>query len=107
MQFVVFITVPNEESGVKIARTLVENKLAACVNIIKNIRSIYFWEGKVQDDQELLLVVKTKEYLFDKLKQEVEKIHPYTVPEIIGFSIDKSSEKYAKWWDDVTLKEEE
>ncbi|CUU01015.1 divalent cation tolerance protein [Candidatus Kryptobacter tengchongensis] len=107
MQFVVFITVPDEESGVKIARTLVENKLAACVNIIKGVRSIYFWEGKVQDDPELLLVVKTKEYLFDKLKQEVEKIHPYTVPEIIGFKISKSSEKYAKWWDDVTLKEGE
>lgn len=107
MKFVVFITVPNEESGAKIARTLVEKKLAACVNIIRNVRSIYFWKGEVQDEPELLLVVKTKEYLFDKLKEEVEKIHPYTVPEIIGFEIKKSAEKYATWWDEVTLKENE
>lgn len=104
MKFVVFITVPDEETGVRIARTLVERKLAACVNIIRGVRSIYFWKGEIQDEPELLLVVKTKEYLFDELKEEVEKIHPYTVPEIIGFEIRKSAEKYEKWWDEVTLK---
>lgn len=103
MRFVVFITVPDEETAVKIAKELVQKKLAGCVNIIKNVRSIYFWKGEVQDDPELLLVVKTKDYLFDKLKEEVERIHPYTVPEIIGFHIAKSAEKYAKWWDEVTL----
>ncbi len=105
MRFVVFITAPDEETGVKIARMLVERKLAACVNIVKNVRSIYFWQDKVQDEPEVLLVIKTKEYLFDKLKEEVEKVHPYTVPEIIGFPIEKSAEKYAKWWDEVTLQE--
>ena len=103
MKFVVFITAPDEETGVKIAKTLVRKKLAACVNIIRNVRSIYFWKGKVQDEPEVLLVVKTKRYLFEKLKEEVEKIHPYTVPEIIGFDITESAEKYAKWWDDTTL----
>jgi len=88
---------------VKIARTLVKKKLAGCINIIKNVRSIYFWEGKIQDEPEVFLVVKTKRYLFDKLKEEVEKVHPYTVPEIIGFEITESAEKYAKWWDEVTL----
>lgn len=107
MRFVVFVTVPDEETGVKIAKNLVEKKLAACINIIKNVRSIYFWQGKIQDDPECLLVIKTKDYLFEKLKEEVEKIHPYTVPEIIGFDIKKSAEKYARWWDEVTLKETE
>ncbi len=101
MRFVVFITAPDEEVGAKIARTLVEKKLAACVNILKVSRSIYVWQGKIEDHPEVLLVIKTKEKLFDDIVQEVEKIHPYTVPEIIGFEIKKSAEKYAKWWDSI------
>jgi periplasmic divalent cation tolerance protein len=64
---VVFITAPNEEEAAGIARTLVEEKLAACVNIILGIRSIYSWEGRVEDDTEMLLIVKTREALFDRL----------------------------------------
>ncbi|GBD04165.1 Divalent-cation tolerance protein CutA [bacterium HR19] len=101
MRFVVFITVPDEETGVKIARWLVEKKLAACINIIPISKSVYIWKGKVEEHPEFLLVVKTKEKVFDMLKEEVEKIHPYTVPEIIGFEIKKSAEKYANWWDEI------
>lgn len=101
MRFVVFITVPDEETGVKIARHLVEKKLAACINIIPISKSVYTWKGKIEEHPEFLLVVKTKEKVFDRLKEEVEKIHPYTVPEIIGFEIKKSAEKYANWWDEI------
>lgn len=101
MRFVVFITVPDEETGVKIAKHLVEQKLAACVNLVPISKSVYIWKGKLEEHPEVLLVIKTKEKVFDKLKEEVEKIHPYTVPEIIGFEIKKSAEKYAKWWDEI------
>ena len=100
-KFVVFVTAPNEEEGVKIAIHLVENKIAACVNVVKNVRSIYFWEGKVQDDPEVLLVIKTLKKNFEKVKEEISKIHSYTVPEIIGFQLSKLSEKYEKWMEEV------
>lgn len=100
---VLFITAPDEEISVKIAKTLVEEKLAGCVNIIKNIRSIYFWQGKVEDEPEVLMIVKTRRELFNKLKNRVKSIHPYTVPEIIAMPIIEGSEDYLKWLDEVTI----
>jgi periplasmic divalent cation tolerance protein len=99
---VVFITAPTEEEGVKIAKTLVEEKLAGCINIIKNVRSIYFWQGKIEDHPEVLMVVKTRTTLFEELEKRVKSLHSYTVPEIIGIKIEKGSESYIKWLDEVT-----
>lgn len=99
---VLYITAPDEETSVKIARTLVKEKLAGCVNIIKNIRSIYFWQGKVEDEPEVLMIVKTRRELFDRLKERVKSIHPYSVPEIIAMPIIEGSEDYLKWLDEVT-----
>ncbi|MDI1471753.1 divalent-cation tolerance protein CutA [Thermodesulfovibrio sp. 1176] len=100
---VVFITAPKEEEAVNIAKTLVEEKLAGCINIIRNVRSIYFWQGKIEDDSEVLMIVKTKEELFDRLKERVKSLHSYTVPEIIGIKIKKGSEDYLKWLSEVTI----
>ena len=98
----VLITAPDEDEAVKIGKTLVEEKLAGCVNIIKGIRSIYFWQGKVEDEPEVLMIVKTKTNLFDELEKRVKSLHSYTVPEIIGIKIDKGSEGYLNWLTDVT-----
>ncbi|MCX7794426.1 MAG: divalent-cation tolerance protein CutA [Thermodesulfovibrionales bacterium] len=99
---VIFITAPDEDISARIARALVEERLAGCINIVKDIRSIYFWQGKIEDEPEVLMVVKTKKKLFNKLKDKVKSIHPYTVPEIIAMPIVEGSEDYLKWLEDVT-----
>ncbi len=98
----IFITAPNEEEAVKIAKTLVEEKLAGCVNIIKNIRSIYSWQDKIEDEPEVLMIVKTRSELFEELEKRVKSLHSYTVPEIIGLKIKKGSESYLNWLSEVT-----
>jgi len=101
---VVFITYPYDEGNKEkeLARKLVENKLAACVNIVKEINSIYFWQGKIEDDRESLLIVKTKKSLFEELKNFVKENHPYCVPEIIAMPIILGNEDYLNWIDEST-----
>lgn len=94
---VVFITAPEGEIGAKIARDLVEKRLAACVNIINGVRSVYRWQGEIQDDAEQLLVVKTVRERFEALRQRVLQIHPYTVPEVIALPVIAGSESYLAW----------
>lgn len=101
-EIVVFITASNEDDAVKIAKSLVEAKLAGCVNIIKNIRSIYRWEETVEDEPEVLMVAKTRKNLFDNLMKKVKELHSYTVPEIVVLPIVEGSEDYLKWLRDVT-----
>ncbi len=94
---VVFCTVPGEEVGTRIARTLVEEKLAACCNLVRGLRSIYFWKGEVCDDAEVLMVIKTREEVFPQLEQRIRALHPYTVPEIIGLPIVAGHQPYLNW----------
>jgi periplasmic divalent cation tolerance protein len=101
-EIVVFITASDEDAAVKIARSLVEAKLAGCVNIIKNIRSVYRWEETVEDEPEVLMVAKTRKALFDELMKKVKELHSYTVPEIIALPIVEGSEDYLQWLRDVT-----
>jgi periplasmic divalent cation tolerance protein len=96
-EIVVFITAPSEDLAVTIARALVETRLAACANIIKGIRSIYSWQGRIEDDTEVLMIVKTRRELFDLLKSKVKELHSYEVPEIIAFPIIAGSDDYLKW----------
>jgi periplasmic divalent cation tolerance protein len=96
-QVVVFITVPTQEVGSQIARALVGSKLAACVNILPGISSVYSWQGAIQQDDELLLVAKTRTTLFDQLAAAVKKIHPYDVPEVIALPILTGSKEYLAW----------
>jgi len=101
-ELVVFITASGEDEAAKIARELVAAKLAGCVNIIKNIRSIYRWEEKVEDEPEVLMIAKTKKSLFHELMKKVKELHSYSVPEIIALPIIEGSEEYLKWLSDVT-----
>lgn len=95
--YVFFVTVPNIEEGKKIAKILVENKLAACVNIIQEIYSLYRWKGKIVEDEEHLLLIKTTEEKMELLIQKIDEIHSYENAECIGFKIEKGSEKYLNW----------
>jgi periplasmic divalent cation tolerance protein len=99
---VVLVTASDEEEASKIARAIVGEKLAGCVNIIKDIRSIYSWQGKIEDEKEVLMVAKTQKPLFDSLMKRVKQLHSYTVPEIIALPIIQGSEDYLKWLKEVT-----
>lgn len=94
---VVLITAPQEEEAAKIAKSLIDERLAACVNIVKNIRSLYRWQGTLEDEGEVLMVVKTQERLFEDLMHRVQQLHSYSVPEIIGLPIVKGFENYIQW----------
>ncbi len=94
---VIFITVPNEEEGLRIGKYLVENRLAACTNIVPGLRSIYRWKGEVCDDKELLCMVKTRRSLFDQVVDAVKKLHSYEVAEIIALPIVEGVEDYIEW----------
>lgn len=101
-EIIVFITASKEDEAVTIARALVEDRLAGCVNIVRNIRSIYRWQGNIEDDQEVLMIAKTKTKLFNALEKKVKELHSYTVPEIIAMPIVTGSKDYLKWLNDAT-----
>ena len=94
---VVLITVPDEKAARKLAKPLVEEGLAACVNIVPGVRSIYRWEGKTCDEPELLLVVKTRRACFEALERRVRELHPYSVPEVIALPVVEGSAPYLDW----------
>lgn len=102
-EIVVLITTPSKKEGEKIGRYLVENKLAACANILPKIASIFFWEGKIHHDSESLLILKTKRSLFKQLADEVKKRHSYTLPEIIAVPLVEGSASYLEWIQKNTL----
>ncbi len=99
---VVFITTSSEDEAAKIARAIVELRLAGCVNIIKNIRSIYTWQGKIEDESEVLMIIKTQKSLFKSLSMKVKELHSYSTPEIIALPIIEGLEDYLKWLKEVT-----
>ncbi len=94
---IVFITAPNEEEAAGISQAIVGERLAACVNIIPSVRSIYRWQGRIEDEQEVLMIVKTKKSLFERLQGRVKELHSYSVPEIIGLPLVKGSKQYLDW----------
>ena len=94
---VVLMTAKDITEAEKIAGELVKDGLAACVNIINKVRSIYRWQGEICRDTEALCVIKTVKGNFEVLKDKIKSMHSYTVPEVIGLPIDIGSEKYLKW----------
>jgi periplasmic divalent cation tolerance protein len=101
---VILVTVANRREGRKIARHLVESRLAACVNISQPMQSIYRWEGKLADDKEFLLIIKGTRELFPEIKAAILKVHSYTTPEIICLPIIDGSESYLQWVGDSVRK---
>ena len=99
---VVLVTCGSEEEASKIAHALVDERLAACANIISPIRSIYRWQGKILDEREWLLVVKTQETRFQDLEKRVKSLHSYQVPEIISLPILAGSSSYLNWLEEST-----
>jgi periplasmic divalent cation tolerance protein len=90
-------TVPDAESGAKLAGLLLEQRLAACVNVVPGLISIYRWEGKVEQDPEALMVIKTTRGAFEALREMLAEAHPYDVPEIIAARIDEGLGAYLDW----------
>jgi len=96
-QTAVLVTVDSEETARKITSALLEARKAACVNIVPKVESHYWWQGKMETANELLLVVKTRAELLEEVVALVKKNHPYTVPEVIALPIVGGNEDYLRW----------
>lgn len=94
---VVLVTAPNAETGEFLARELVEERLAACGNVVPGLVSIYRWEDEVQRDDEVLVIIKTRRDRLDALRERVEDLHPYEVPEFLALPVERAHEAYARW----------
>jgi periplasmic divalent cation tolerance protein len=93
----VFVTAPDEENAARIGRALVDERLAACANIIRGIRSIYIWKEEIFDEPECLLLIKTVADNFTPIEKRVRELHPYEVPEIVAVRISEGSKPYLDW----------
>ena len=94
---VIYCTVPSKKMAKDITRVLMKHKLAACVSMIDNVRSVFSWDGEVCEEKEILMMIKTRRANYGKVKLVIEDIHTYTVPEIIALPIVDCSEDYLKW----------
>ncbi len=92
-----YITAPSMEVSEKIAKHLVEKKLAACVNVVPKLKSFFYWEGEVQSEEEVLVLGKTKSSLIQELEEGVKEVHPYEVPCIISWEIDAGDKPFMEW----------
>lgn len=98
MEFIViYCTVPDRKEGKDIAKALVGKKFAACVNIMDKMESVFSWDGKMSEEREALLIIKTKRELFDKVNALIQGMHSYNVPEVIAMPIIEADENYLKW----------
>ncbi|MBI2447022.1 MAG: divalent-cation tolerance protein CutA [Candidatus Omnitrophica bacterium] len=102
---VVLVTAGSQKEAEKIARSLVKKGLAACVNIVPAVKSIFKWKGKIETGNELLLLAKTGESRVPELMDEVKALHSYDVPEIIAIPIVKGNKEYLEWVEEVTKRE--
>jgi len=98
-KIVVFSACDSEEQASQIARALVEQRLAACVNIVPGARSIYRWKGQIEDAAEWLLIIKSRRDLMEKLRAAIGNIHSYEVPELLAVPVVDGSESYLAWLD--------
>lgn len=102
MHLVVFVSAGSKEEAEKIASGLLKEKLAACVNIVKDVDSHFWWQGKLDRAKETLLIIKTKKSLFAGLVKKVKSLHSYEVPEIIALPIIAGHKPYLDWIDEST-----
>ena len=98
-KIIVFVTCESKEQAESIAQAVVTEKLAACVNVLPGIRSCYVWEGALTWSNEILLLIKTTRGRFEQLQDRIKAMHSYSVPEIVGVTIDEAFDKYIAWID--------
>ncbi len=101
----VYITASNLEEARKIGKELVASRLAACVNIIGNMNSFYWWEGEIQDDREVILIAKTKETLVRELVEKVKSMHSYSCPCVVSLPVLGGNEDFLQWIESETKQE--
>ncbi|MEK7403527.1 MAG: divalent-cation tolerance protein CutA [Acidobacteriota bacterium] len=106
-KIVVLSTCASGEEAERIARRLVESRLAACVNLVAGVRSFYHWKGALQEDAEWLLVIKSRRGLFERLRAELEKVHSYETPEMLALPVVDGAPNYLNWLDAELSREEE
>ncbi|MCK4885319.1 divalent-cation tolerance protein CutA [Candidatus Bathyarchaeota archaeon] len=94
---IVIITASNREEAVKIVRTLLEERLIACANIMDPVSSFFWWQGKIEEEKEVLVIMKSHETLFKKLSKRVMELHSYDTPEILALPIVNGSQSYLEW----------
>ena len=94
---VIYCTVPNKKMAKNITKILMKHKIAACVSMIENVKSVFSWDGEICEEKEILLMIKTRRTNYGKIKLVIEDIHAYSVPEIIALPIVDCSEDYLKW----------
>ncbi len=98
----VFSSFPTSDIANKIAKTLVQEKLAACVNILPGVQSIFFWENELNEANESLILIKTKSSNYEELEKRILELHPYACPEVIGVNLEAGSSKFLNWIEQVT-----
>lgn len=96
----ILVTAASKEEANFIGKNMVEERLVACVNIVPGVRSLYVWKGKLYDEGEVLLIMKSRQGLFDKIKDRVIELHSYEVPEVIALPVVGGSEDYLKWMEE-------
>ncbi|MEK6289502.1 MAG: divalent-cation tolerance protein CutA [Acidobacteriota bacterium] len=101
-ELIVFVTTSSNDEAARIADALVSERLAACVNIVAAIESIYRWEGKVTRDSEAMMIIKTTDERYPELERRVKELHSYSTPEVIAMRIERGSEQYLNWLRDST-----
>ena len=94
---IVFVTVPDKDTALLIAESLVQKRLAACASVLPEVHSVYRWQGNVERSDELLLMIKTRKVHFAELEREVVSLHPYDTPEVVSVSIEQVLDKYRLW----------
>ena len=94
---VVLVTAPSPEAGAALGRALVDERLAACVNVIPGLTSIYHWQGQREEASECLLLIKTDETRYAALERRVLELHPYTVPEVLALPVERGAPAYVQW----------
>ncbi len=94
---IIFCTVPDKESGIKISKALLKSRLAACVNSVSDVNSMYWWNQNIEQDKERLLIIKTRRDLYADLEKTIKNIHPYDVPEIVALPVAAGSASYLEW----------
>lgn len=97
MYITALVMVPSEEVGRRIALALLENRLASCINMGAGIRSFYWWDGRINDENELILMIKTRNDLFSEVEELVKRFHPYQVPEIVALPVIAGHRPYLEW----------